>query len=157
MKTYHGKRTDQGCEVTVDGEPLRMCSNLSGNATTAFDWGYVGTGQLSVALLSDHLGNDLMAMSMSEVFEREVVANMPHESWTMTDRDLAAALAPLVGLNGGRADEVEGDAPADVAFGDMPVKSGDLLPTTLKAEDAAANASMVSEGGHLDVPIAAGR
>jgi hypothetical protein len=105
-----------------------MCSNLSGNATTAFDWGYVGTGQLSVALLSDLLGNDLTAMSMCEVFEREVVAHMPHESWTMTDSDLAAALAPLVGLNGVRAEDDEGTAPAHAAFGDMPVENGDLLP-----------------------------
>jgi hypothetical protein len=103
MKTYHGERTERGCEVTVDGAPLRMCSNLSGNATTAFDRGYVGTGQLSLALLSDLLGNDVTAMSMSAVFEREVVANMPRERWTMPDRDLTAALAPLVGLNGARA------------------------------------------------------
>lgn len=147
MKTYHGERTEQGCEVTVDGQPLRMCSNLSGNATTAFDWGYVGTGQLSLALLSNLLGNDTAAMSMSDVFEREVVAHMPHERWTMTDHDLSAALAPLVGLNGARAGEDETDATAGAAFGDMPVETDDLLPTTLQAEDAAANASMVSRVG----------
>lgn len=156
MKTYHGERTEQGCEVTVDGQPLRMCSNLSGNATTAFDWGYVGTGQLSLALLSNLLGNDTVAMSMSEAFEREVVAHMPHERWTMTDHDLSAALAPLVGLNGARAGEDETDATAGAAFGDMPVETDDLLPTTLKAEDAAANASMVSEGGHMDAPVTFG-
>ena len=37
MRTYHGQRTARGCEVTVDGRPLRMRSDLSGNATTAFD------------------------------------------------------------------------------------------------------------------------
>jgi len=52
MKIYHGERTARGCEVTVDGRPLQMRSDLTGNATTAFDWGYIGTGQLSVALLS---------------------------------------------------------------------------------------------------------
>lgn len=155
MKTYHGERTEQGCEVTVDGAPLRMCSNLSGNATTPFDWGYVGTGQLSLALLSNLFGNDITAISMSEVFEREVVAYMPHERWTMTDHDLSAALAPLVGLNGARAGEAEADATAGAAFGDMPVENGDLPPTTLKAEDDATKSSMVSEGGHVDVPEAA--
>ena len=161
MKTYHGKRTERGCEVTVDGKPLRMCSNLSGNATNAFDWGYVGGGQLSVALLADLLGNDAKAKSMCEAFENAVVANLPHDSWTMTEYALATALAPLVGVDGARADD-DGEADATAtgaAFGDMPVKSSDLLPTTLKAEDKAANASMVSEGGHLDtlgdVPIAA--
>ena len=47
MKTYHGDRTQQGCVVTVDGKPLLPRSDLSGNATTAFDWGYAGGGQLS--------------------------------------------------------------------------------------------------------------
>ncbi len=52
MRTYRGKRTDVGCEVTVDGKPLPMRSDLSGNATTPYDWGYVGAGQLSLALLA---------------------------------------------------------------------------------------------------------
>jgi hypothetical protein len=37
MRTYQGERTEDGCVVTVDGRPLRMRSDLSGNATTAFD------------------------------------------------------------------------------------------------------------------------
>jgi Family of unknown function (DUF6166) len=121
MKTYHGERTKRGCEVTVDGSPLPMCSNLSGNATTPFDWGYVGTGQLSMALLSDLLGNDLTARSMCEVFDREVVANMPHNSWTMTDHDLSNALARLTAPDGARADDVGPECDAGAAFGDMPV------------------------------------
>ena len=56
MRIYHGERTERGCEMTVDGRPLRLRSDLSGNATTAFDWGYIGSGQLSLALLSDFLG-----------------------------------------------------------------------------------------------------
>jgi hypothetical protein len=103
MKTYQGKRTEQGCEVTVDGQPLPMRSNLSGNATTAFDWGYVGTGQLSVALLSDLLADDAKAKAMCEVFENAVVANLPRDNWTMTEYALATAIAPLVGVDGARA------------------------------------------------------
>src|SRR5436309_3511763 len=128
MKTYHGKRTEGGCEVTVDGKPLPMRSNLSGNATNPFDWGFVGTGQLSVALLSDLLGNDAKAKAMCEVFESAVVANLPYESWTMTEYALASALAPLVGVDGARADDPETDAGAGAAFGDMPVHTADLLP-----------------------------
>ena len=131
MKTYHGERTVSGCHVTVDGSPLRMCSNLSGNATTEFDWGYVGTGQLSLALLSDLLRDDVTAMSMSAVFEREVVANMPHERWTMTDHDFTAALAALVGLNGARADDARRNTVSGAAFGDMPVEtSAPIAPQT---------------------------
>src|SRR5690349_11806726 len=106
MKTYHGERTDQGCRVTVDGEPLGVCSNLSGNATAAFDWGYVGSGQLSVALLSDLLGDDLKARAMSETFEREVVANLPRDGWALSEYDLATALGRLTGADGCRAYDV---------------------------------------------------
>src|SRR5438445_4362479 len=103
MKTYHGERTEQGCEVTVDGAPLQHRSDLSGNATTAFDWGYVGAGQLSIALLSDFLGNDTKAKGMCEAFEKQVVAELSHDSWTLTGDDLAAALARLVAVYGKRA------------------------------------------------------
>jgi hypothetical protein len=133
-----------------------MCSNLSGNATTAFDWGYVGTGQLSLALLSDLLGNDLKATAMSEAFEREVVANLPHDRWTMSEYDLATALAPLIGLDGERAYDARPSATSGAASGELLVENSTVLvPKTLKAEDATANASMVSEGGHLDVRVVA--
>src|SRR5215210_6014964 len=84
----------------VDGKPLRMRSDLSGNATTAFDWGYAGSGQLSLALLSDLLGDDRRAEALAPEFEQEVIASLPHDSWTLTDRDLAAAVAPLAGAEG---------------------------------------------------------
>lgn len=135
-KTYHGERTEHGCEVTVDGRPLRMRSDLSGNATTPFDWGYIGGGQLSLALLSDFFGSDRKARAMSEVFEQHVIAVLPVDSWTLTDYALTMALAPLVGVDGARSDDVEADGDAGAAFGDMPVTGTDLVPT-LKAEDAA--------------------
>jgi hypothetical protein len=82
VKTDHGKRTERGCEVTVDGQPLRACSNLSGNAIDTSLSAGAGAGELLV------------------------------ESSTV------------------------------------------LVPNSLKLEDATANAAMVSEGGHLDVPTA---
>ena len=125
MKTYHGERTEAGCEVTVDGWPLRMRSDLSGNATTAFDWGYAGTGQLSLALLSDFLGDDdSRAKALAPAFENEVVARLSHDSWTLTDDDLAAAVALLAGAEGGMSgDGAIGEVVVDggAAFGDMPV------------------------------------
>jgi hypothetical protein len=143
MKTYRGERTEHGCEVTVNGSPLRVRSVLSGNATTPFDWGYVGGGgQLSLALLADFFGSDVKAKAMAEVFEKQVIALLP-DSWTLTDYALATALAPLVGVDGARADDIAADGNAGADFGDMPVAG------TLQAEDAAAAGAMLNEGGHL--------
>jgi hypothetical protein len=142
MKTYHGERREDGCEVTVDFRPLRMRSDLSGNATTPFDWGYIGGGQLSLALLADFFGSDVKAKAMADVFEKHVIAILP-DVWTLTNYAIATALAPLVGVDGARADDIEAGGDAGVAFGDMPVTG------TLQAEDIAAAGSMVSEGGHL--------
>jgi hypothetical protein len=102
MKTYHGERTDRGCEVTVDGRPLGLRSDLSGNATTAFDWGYVGSGQLSLALLSDFLGDDRRAERLAAGFEESVIAHLPQGSWTLTGPDLTAAIEPLTVVDSDR-------------------------------------------------------
>src|SRR6185295_4753560 len=98
MKTYRGERTEHGCKVTVNGNPLPVRSDLSGSATASFDWGYIGGGQLSLALLADFFGSDRKAKAMAEVFEKQVIALLP-DTWTLTDRDLATALAPLVGVD----------------------------------------------------------
>ena len=97
MKTYHGERTDNGCEVTVDGGPLRHRSDLSGSASSGFDWGFIGTGQLSLALLSDFLGDDSKVKSLYDAFEKKVIAELPHHAWTLTGQDLAKALIALSG------------------------------------------------------------
>jgi len=142
MKTYRGERTEHGCKVTVNGSPLRVRSDLSGSATAPFDWGYIVSGQLSLALLSDFFCSDRKAKAMFEVFERQVIAGLP-DCWTMTERDLAGFLAPLVGVDGARADDPDFGGDSSTAFGDMPVAG------TLQAEDAAAAAAMLNEGGHL--------
>ena len=144
MKTYHGERTEQGCDVTVDGEPLQPRSDLSGNATTAFDWGFVGSGQLSVALLSDFLGNDTKAKAMCEMFEKDVVAELPHDSWTMTGDDVATALARLVGAYGKRA--LAGAVGGSAAFGDMPVET---TPNALAVKAPTEIGAAQSEEGAL--------
>jgi hypothetical protein len=155
VKTYHGERTEQGCEVTVDGAPLRACSNLSGNATTELDWGYIGNGQLSLALLSNLLGDDAKATAMSEAFEREVVANLPHDRWTISEYEFARALDRLVGVDGERAYGATSSRGSGAGAGELLVESSTVLvPDSLRLEDATSNAAMVSEGGHLDVPTA---
>jgi Family of unknown function (DUF6166) len=144
MKTYHGERTELGCDVTVDGEPLQPRSDLSGNATTAFDWGFVGSGQLSVALLSDFLGNDTKAKAMCEMFEKDVVAELPRDSWTMTGDDVATALARLVGVYGKRA--LAGAVGGGAAVGDMPVET---TPKALAVKAATEVGAAQSKEGAL--------
>ena len=125
MRVYHGERTDEGCKVTVDGVPLRVRSDLSG-ATAAFDWGYVGNGQLSLALLSDLLGDEPKVKALVKAFEREVVAALPRDSWTFTDAELAAAVRTLAGgppqtTAEPRPPAAPGGGRARVGFGDMPM------------------------------------
>jgi hypothetical protein len=120
MKTYCGMRSERGCVVTVDGEPLRHRSDLSGCATSAFDWGFVGTGQLSLAMLADFLGDDLKAKEMCKAFEEKVVAELPHRSWILSGQDLTDALAPLFGVEDATArndNDPMGSASGDMSFG----------------------------------------
>ena len=126
MKTYHGVRSEQGCEVTVDGGPLQRRSDLSGNATSAFDWGFIGTGQLSLAILADFLGDDSKAKAMCKAFEKKVVAELPHQSWTLSSQDLTDALVPLIGVEG--AIPLNNDDSKGSAFGDMPIETAAVAP-----------------------------
>ena len=148
MKAYHGERTERGCEVTVDGKPLRHRSDLSGNATSPFDWGFVGTGQLSVALLSDFLGNDPQAKEMCEAFEKAVVANLSPGSWTLTGRDVANALAPLRGASA--AASPEGNVAEGPFFDDVPVNAAKLAQPADRAQLPPRNtkASKENTAGH---------
>jgi hypothetical protein len=92
-----------------------MRSDLSGNATTPFDWGYIGGGQLSLALLADYFGSDEKAKAMAQTFEEHVIAVLP-EVWTMTSYRIAKALKSLVGVDGARAEDVEADGNTGAAF-----------------------------------------
>ena len=135
MRVYHGERTDQGCKVTVDGVPLRVRSDLSG-ASAAFDWGYVGNGQLSLALLSDLLGDEQRVKDLCKAFEREVVAALPRDAWTVTDAELAAAVATLAGGPPQTTADpgppaAPGERRARVGFGDMPM-TGRIEDDTLR-------------------------
>ena len=128
MRVYHGERTDRGCKVTVDGVPLRVRSDLSG-AAAAFDWGYVGNGQLSLALLSDLLGDERKVKDLCKAFEREVVAALPRDAWTVTDAELAAAVRTLAGGPPQTTPDpgpppAPGGGRARVGFGDMPMTGG---------------------------------
>jgi hypothetical protein len=126
MKIYCGVRSERGCEVTVDGEPLPRRSDLSGSATSTFDWGFVGTGQLSLAMLADFLGDDSKAKAICKAFEEKVIAVLPHRSWTLSGQDLISALAPLIGVEDAFA--LNDNDSKGSAFGDMPVETATVAP-----------------------------
>jgi ribosomal protein S12 methylthiotransferase accessory factor YcaO len=81
-----------------------------------------------LSLLADLLDDDASVAGLSEAFERDVVAHLPHRSWTMTDLDFAA-LAPLAGAMAAAAErrlageDDRGDGAGGAAFGDMPVET----------------------------------
>jgi uncharacterized protein DUF6166 len=146
MKTYHGVRSERGCEVTVDGEPLKRRSDLSGSATSTFDWGFVGTGQLSLALLADFLGDDSKAKAMWKAFEENVVAELPHRSWTLRDQDLTDALASLTGADGAIAQN--NDNSEGFTYGDSLVESMTIPPPAGLGASGALNHTAHFPGEH---------
>ena len=63
---------------------------LAGNV---FEWTYEGDGprQLAMAILADHLGDDLIAMDHCEKFMIDVVANLDNY-WRLTSDDIDKAI-----------------------------------------------------------------
>lgn len=98
MKTYEGRRSPFGLEVTVDGQPLDPRFDLWEHSPTGFEWGYSGSGpaQLALALLADHLGDDERAIALHQDLKRAVVTKLPH-SWRLTTRDIERTLQSLAG------------------------------------------------------------
>lgn len=98
MKTYEGGRSLAGAEVTVDGRPLDPRYDLKRLSQTGFEWTYEGAGpaQLALALLADHLGDDMRALALHDRFMRAVVADLDN-SWELTSDDIDAALKGIGG------------------------------------------------------------
>lgn len=91
MKSYHGKRTDQGCEVTVEengvSRPLDLRLDLRRHSPTGPEWGYSGSGpaQLALALAADVLGDDERAQEVYQRLKFKLVGGLPREGWTLTE------------------------------------------------------------------------
>ena len=157
MRIYHGERSPDGCRVMVDGAPLRPRFDLSG-AVGEFDWGFIGNRQLSLALLSDLLGDPANAKALCDTFDREVVAQLPRDRWTMTEEQLALAVARLSGTRANRRGE-HNSAGGAVGFGDMPVRTTGLSPQSRAEADAAGGDHPPDSGepggrvGFGDMPI----
>jgi Family of unknown function (DUF6166) len=100
MSVYSGQRQSNGTtSVSVNGRPLDTNSNARKDSATAFDWGYEGRGApalLALAILADHYGDEGRARRFQAHFLRSVIRQLPSEGWTLTGRDIDAAL-PGVG------------------------------------------------------------
>jgi hypothetical protein len=93
---YQGRRDQtapvgEEVEVTVDGEPLGKRYDLLSASPSGFEHGYGGSGpaQLAIAILA-HAYDDEFAGDNYQQFKRDVVSELPEESWTLTKRDLDA-------------------------------------------------------------------
>ena len=84
MKTYEGQRTIDGLVVTVDGKRLDEHYAVKRFTKFGFEWTYEGDSprQLALAILFDHLGDEERAISLSEPFMKEIVANLDND-WTL--------------------------------------------------------------------------
>lgn len=95
MKVYEGCRGLTGAVVTVNGAPLDPRVDIH-RFSRRFEWTYAGDAprQLALALLADHLGDPEQALSITESFMREVVADLDN-AWRLTDAEIDAAVATL--------------------------------------------------------------
>lgn len=93
MKAYEGRRTIDGLVVTVDGEILNDRQDVKSFSIAGIEWGYVGDApkQLALALLCDHLDDNLLAIEKSDEFMRDVVAVLDND-WTLSSEDIQAAI-----------------------------------------------------------------
>lgn len=98
MKTYRGRRTLTGAEVTVDGQPLDERTDLKRFSSSGFEWAQVGNApkQLALALLADHLDDTVKALTWCDPFMRQVVAKLDTQ-WMLTTDDIDEALANIMG------------------------------------------------------------
>jgi hypothetical protein len=96
MKVYEGGRSLDGAVVTVDGKKLAPRHDLKKLSPAGFEWTYegAGPGQLALALLADHLGDDKQALALYPGFMSAVVARLDN-AWRLTSDDIDQALAAL--------------------------------------------------------------
>jgi Family of unknown function (DUF6166) len=89
MKIYQGSRTMDGLVVTVDGAPLAEHYEVRQFTKRGFEWTYEGTSpqQLALAILFDHTGDPQRAVTLSEPFMKEIVANFDND-WRLTGEQI---------------------------------------------------------------------
>jgi hypothetical protein len=90
MKIYRGRRTAEGCVVTVrrNGEPPQPLDprlDLCNHSPTGFEWGYGGSGpaQLALAILADVLGDDDRALALHHDFKWDYLAGIADDEFCL--------------------------------------------------------------------------
>jgi hypothetical protein len=99
MKRYEGRRTPDGCVVTVsegggDPRPLDPRFDLHNHSPTGFEWGYGGSGpaQLALALAADVLGDDERARDVYQRLKFKVIGGLDEDEWVLTEDRLRHAV-----------------------------------------------------------------
>lgn len=96
MSIFKGTRSIDGVRVTVDGQPLDHVLHIRTYGSGFFEWSYEGDEpmQLSLAILNEYYGDQQKALSMTERFMKEIVANFDND-WVMTSEDIRTALLQM--------------------------------------------------------------
>lgn len=102
MKIYEGRRTPEGCIVTVressgQPSPLNPRLDLRNHSPTGFEWNYGGSGpaQLALALAADALGDDERAQDVYQQLKFRLVGRLPHEGWMLTEDGLRSTITAI--------------------------------------------------------------
>ena len=97
MSRYEGRREFHATKVMVNGSPLDPRLDLRSHSPAEFEWGYGGSGpaQLALAILADHCSDDEQALNFYQRFKWAVVAALPRHHWTLSSRQIKAALKSI--------------------------------------------------------------
>ena len=109
MPFYRGNPAGGNFVVTVmeDGGQVRGLDprlDLRNHSPSGFAWGYGGSGpaQLSLAILSDALGDDARAEHLSQSFQDAVIARFDRDGhWILARKPVLDVVAHLEGDNRG--------------------------------------------------------
>ena len=90
MTVYEGRRTMDGLVVTVDGTPLPEHYEVKRFTKFGFEWTYEGESpqQLALAILFDHLRDNVRAIALSGSFMKDIIANLDND-WRLGGDEVA--------------------------------------------------------------------
>ena len=95
---YRGKRGQNSCSVTVDGEPLDPRHEVGSVPMAEFEWGYKGggPGRLAFAILAHHFRDPSKALASYKNFRDNVIAELVSEEWALDSTKIDSYLKGAV-------------------------------------------------------------